>query len=212
MSVPEVEGVLEQLQYVFAGLVASWVFYGLTNYKRPTPFDRLVQAIVYTIIIQLTAEFIAKTVEDTGLATYGHVAASPVLILGLSFSLGFILAVAANNDWPHKWLVRFPSKWNWKITSKSVYGSNLSHAFETRSEYIVLTLKNSRRIYGWPQVWPDHPGEDYFILTAYEWLPEAGDGSISPTANHQKPSGGVILIAAKDVDVIEFIPNEEIIS
>ena len=191
---------LELLRYVLAGLIASSVFYGLTNYKRPSPFERVVQALVYTAIVQLAAEFIA------GVAGVPELASSLAFVLLLSAALGFILAVAANNGLPHKWLVNVQGR-NWKITSKTVYGSNLSHAFETRREYVALTLKNGRRVYGWPELWPDHPDEDHFLLLDYEWLPRADGGPAA--ADEKKSSQGAILIAAKDVDVVEFVPNKE---
>ena len=208
------------VQYVFAGLVASWVFYGLTPYKRPTPFDRVAQALVYTVVIQLSAQGVAAVADAEKLAD------SLPLVLLLSVLLGFFLAVAANNNWPHKWLVRFPPEWLdrvppggkwmewlWKITSQSTHDNNLSRAMETRKgEYIVLVLKNGRRIYGWPESWPDHPDEDFFLLIAYEWLPGPGDDADAVAAANEKiHPNGAILIAAKDVDVIEFIPNEETI-
>ena len=197
------------VQYVFAGLVASWVFYGLTPYKRPTPFDRVVQALVYTVVIQLSAQGVAAVADAKELAD------SLPLVLLLSVLLGFFLAVAANNDWPFRWLARFPPDWRgirrlWKITSQSAYGNNLSHAFETREEYVVLALRDGRRVYGWPVSWPDHPDEDYFTLTAYEWLSGANDdASAASAANRTIRPEGVILIAAKDVDVIEFVPQQE---
>ena len=223
---------LELLQYVFAGLVASWVFYGLTTYKRPTPFERLVQALIYTAVVQLTAGFIVNVAGEGWWAKAADISAgeenliaSPLLVLTLALALGFILAVAANNNFPHKHLIKFPpnwwwTKWLWKITSKSLYGNNLSHAFETRNEYVVLTMKNGRRIFGWPELWPDHPHEDYFLLLNYEWLLQETDGDsagegekgvvdASAAGGEKKLSQGAILIAAKDVDVVEFIHSEK---
>ena len=222
---------LELMQYVFAGLVASWVYYGLTPYKRPTPFERVVQALIYTAAIRLLAEFAVAAVgegfwaESVADAEGGKkLAATSALVLALSLALGFVLALAANNNWPHKWLVRFPPEWLdrvppegkwmewlWKITGQSTHDNNLSYAMETRNgEYVVLVLKNGRRIYGWPESWPDHPDEDFFLLVAYEWLPGPRDDADAVAAANEKiHPNGAILIAAKDVDVIEFIPNEE---
>ena len=216
------------VQYVFAGLVASWVFYGLTPYKEPQPFDRIVRALIYTAVIQLSAELITATAGEGWWAESvkddkggKKLAATPALVLVLSLALGFVLALAANNNWPHKWLVRFPpeqwkekwqwARWLWEITSQSTHDNNLSYAMETRKgQYVVLVLKNGRRIYGWPESWPDHPDEDFFLLVAYEWLPGPRDDADAVAAANEKiHPNGAILIAAKDVDVIEFIPNEE---
>ena len=214
---------LDLLQYVFAGLVASWVFYGLTPYKEPQPFNRIVRALVYTAVIRLLAEFVivaagdgwwAESIADP--AGGGKLAATPPLVLLLSLFLGGFLALAANNNWPHKHLVNFPPRWKWaaglwEITSQSTHDNNLSYAMETRKgEYVVLVLKNGRRIYGWPESWPDHPDEDFFLLTAYEWLPGPDDDAAAVSAaNREIHPKGAILIAAKEVDVVEFVPSEK---
>ena len=178
---------LELLQYVFAGLTASWVFYGLTPYKEPKPFDRVVRALIYTAVIGLLAELIAADPARKELTN------SPAFILGLSLFLGFILAVMANNNWPHKHLVRFPPKWKWtkclwEITSQSTHENNLSYAMETRKgDLVVLVLRDGRRIYGWPDSWPDHSENDFFLLTGYEWLPNPSDDADAiSAANLQK--------------------------
>lgn len=213
---------LELLQYVFAGLVASWVFYGLTPYREPQPFNRVVRALIYTAVIQLSAEFIVALSDDGGwqvksvAAANGgaRLAASPLLVWLLSFGLGFALALMANNNWPHKWLIRFPpewkwTKWLWRVTNQSSHENNLSYTmWMRRGDFIVLALKNGRRVYGWPDSWPDHPDEDFFLLSNYEWLPGARDDPAAVAAANQKiPPKGAILISAKDVDVIEFVPD-----
>ena len=211
------------VQYLFAGLVASWVFYGLTPYKEPQPFDRIVRALIYTAVIQLSAELITATAGEGWWAESvkdakgkEKLAATPALVLVLSLGLGFVLALAANNNWPHKWLALFPPKckcvaWMWKITSQSTHGNNLSLVFETRrGEFVVLVLKNGRRVYGLPELWPQHPDEDFFLLTNYKWLPGPDDDEELVEASNQKISAeGAILIAAKEVDVVEFVPTEE---
>ena len=194
------EFALAQFQYLLAGFVASWVFYGLTPYKRPTPFERVVQALIYTAVVQLTAEGLAWALGKPDVASH------PPAVFGLALAAGLAAAWMANYDLPHKWLAR------WKITSQSAYVNNFSRAFETRKgEYVVLTLKNGRRIYGWPLSWPDHPDEDFFLLGVYEWLPGPNDDATAAAAivaaNQKISPEGAILIAAKDVDVVEFASN-----
>ena len=214
---------LELLQYVLAGLVASWVFYGLTPYKEPQPFNLVVRALIYTAVIQFLAEFVITCAGEgwwakstKGSNGENNMAATPIFVSALSLLLGFFLAMAANNNWPHKYLARFPPQWKWTawlwdITSQSTHENNLSYALETRKgEYVVLALKDGRRIYGWPDSLPNYSSEDFFLLTAYKWLPRLGDDAAAMNAANQNiHPKGAILIAAKDVDVVEFVPNEE---
>ncbi len=40
------------LTYLLPGFLAAWVFYGLTSHPKPSQFERVVQALIFTLIIQ----------------------------------------------------------------------------------------------------------------------------------------------------------------
>ncbi|OWO67359.1 hypothetical protein B2J67_20175, partial [Vibrio cholerae] len=44
--------VITILQYLLPGFVSAWVFYSLTSYPKPSQFERVVQALIFTIFIQ----------------------------------------------------------------------------------------------------------------------------------------------------------------
>jgi len=37
------------LQYLLPGFVAAWVFYSFTSFPKPSQFERVVQALIFTI-------------------------------------------------------------------------------------------------------------------------------------------------------------------
>ena len=41
------------LQYLLPGFLVSWVFYGLTSHIKPSQFERVVQALIYTMLVHL---------------------------------------------------------------------------------------------------------------------------------------------------------------
>ena len=43
----EIVGVLS---FLLPGFVAAAIFYSLTSYPKPSPFDRVVQALIFTVI------------------------------------------------------------------------------------------------------------------------------------------------------------------
>ena len=49
------------LQYLLPGFVAAWVFYGFTSFPKPSQFERVVQALIFTIFIQAFV-FITKKI------------------------------------------------------------------------------------------------------------------------------------------------------
>ena len=41
-----------RIERLLPGFVAAWIFYGLTGHSKPSPFERVVQALVYNVIVQ----------------------------------------------------------------------------------------------------------------------------------------------------------------
>lgn len=201
-------GSVEMLQYLSAGLIASWVFYGLTPYKEPKPFDRIVRALVYTAIIGLLANMLVFIVGKRPWwpqpGSHGWLLATSLLVFVLSLLVGLLLAIAANNNWPHRWLARFPM-----ITREAVHDSNLSYAMNDRErQYIVLILRDGRRVFGYPSAWPSQPDEDFFYLADHEWL--EGEDDHNDADGTKKPDDSrAIAIAAKDVLAVEFVSDKD---
>jgi fructose-specific phosphotransferase system IIC component len=40
------------LQYLLPGFVAAWIFYGLTSYPKPSQFERVIQALIFTLFVK----------------------------------------------------------------------------------------------------------------------------------------------------------------
>ena len=188
------------LQYLLPGFVAGAVFYGLTSYYKPSPFERVVQALIFTYLIRGIIEVIGyfiKQYEYTGNWWYQEDFLSTLhflIALPLAIVLGAVMSVFANNDKFHE-LLRFlkftkensfPAKSEWKRT----FAGNVKH--------IVLHLNDDRRIYGWPKEWPTDQKGGYFLLQDVNWLGED---------NEYIPMEGVesMLISSEDVKRVEFM-------
>ncbi|WP_425032221.1 hypothetical protein [Pelagibius sp.] len=46
------EDIVGLLQYLLPGFLAAWVFYGLTAHQKPSQFERVIQALIFTLIVQ----------------------------------------------------------------------------------------------------------------------------------------------------------------
>lgn len=52
-GIPELSaGVVSLLVFLLPGFVAAWVFYGLTSHPRPEKFERIVEVLIYTFVVQ----------------------------------------------------------------------------------------------------------------------------------------------------------------
>lgn len=181
------------LQYLLPGFVSAWIFYALTSYPKPSQFERIVQALIFTIFVQAIVFAIRASLLFVGRYYYFAIwdeVSSLIWAIVCAIAFGFIFSYYANNDKLHK---IFRAK---GITRESSYPSEWFGAF-LNPTYAVLHLKDERRLYGWPMEWPSEPRNGHFLITDASWLD--GDKEI--------PITGVdnILIDAKEVKWVEFM-------
>jgi len=182
------------LEYLLPGFLAAWIFRGLTPGPRLSEFERVVQALIFTFIVQSLlfleqAEFVVQwQLIAPGTWDSAAKAAAPALtalIVGLTF------AAAANSDLFHmaaRWLM---------ITKETSFPSQWFSAFTKNVTYVVLQLNDERRLYGWPMEWPSDPHEGQFVLQQASWL----------SGEQEEPMTGVasIVIDVRDVKWVEFM-------
>lgn len=66
---------------------------------------------------------------------------------------------------------------------------------------MVLHLADGRRLYGWPEEFPDNPADGHFVLSEAEWLVERN------SEYQSVPLDGVesIMVRGSDVIMVEFM-------
>ena len=189
------QDVVALLQYLLPGFLAAWVYYGLTSFPKPSQFERVVQALIFTLLVRALV-FALKS----GLLGVGkHWAILPwtddselVASVACAFLLGVVFTYSANNDVFHALMRKL------KITREMSYPSEWYSAFSNHVTYVVLHLEGSIRIYGWPIEWPSEPEQGHFLLTDACWLD--ADNNETPMAH-----GTRVLVRASDVRVVEFM-------
>jgi hypothetical protein len=192
-------GILFQLA---PGFVAAWVLYGLTSYQKPSQFERVIQALIFSFLINALLPF------EKSIALYvgrfislgywnGKSEIAALALTGVAF--GIVGSYFANNDGLYGIGRRL------KLTRRTTYPSEWYGAFSDQIRYVVLHLSGSRRIIGWPRQWPSESQTGHFMLMDAAWLVE--DGREIPLTRDES-----ILIAAKDVEMVEFLRTDEEIS
>ena len=200
MDIPSSE-VIKVVYALLPGFIAAWVFYGLTAHPKLSSFERTVQALVFTGIIQAIVLAFRKAMFLSGgvcpLGTWTE-NSSFVASIVWAFIIGVCFSLFANKNWVHTCLRKCGG-----ITQRTSFPSEWFSAFSQEKRYIVLHLKGNRRLYGWPYEWPDHSDSGHFVLGEAKWLSDGADGKEIPLTTVQR-----ILIPAKDVKIVEFIKNE----
>ena len=182
------------LQYLLPGFVSAWVFYGLTSYPKPSQFERVVQAMIFTLLTQATliiVEFILKTIGKYWFFAKWTDSSNLIGAIIIALFFGFLFSYFANNDKLHK-LFRVM-----KLTHQGSFPSEWFKAFLDPT-FVVLHFNDERRLYGWPIEWPAEPTQGHFIIADPSWLTDDGQ---------EKRITGVknILVNVNDVKWIEFL-------
>jgi hypothetical protein len=190
--------VLALLTQLMPGFLSAWVVFGLTTYAKPSQFERIVQALIYSFIVSAlvaaTEPLLLLAGQFVRLGTWDH-SAEVIASAVLAIALGLLLSFFMTND------AFFRRARRLGLTSRTPFPSEWYGAFAARPpRYVVLHLEGGRRITGYPMEWPTEPISGHFKLTDAAWLDDQ---------NKEIPldTNDSILIAAKQVEMVEFLKN-----
>jgi hypothetical protein len=188
------ENTIELLQFLLPGFLAAWVFRSLTAYEKPSQFESVIQALIFTLVVgafvyaeKSVSLFIGRWI------TLGQWSGqTDALSSSISATLvGAMLAWVANSDLLHAIARKLG------ITKQTSFPSEWFGALLKNVTFVVLHLKDDRRLYGWPREWPSQPGQGYFLLDEPSWVHEASEARLTGVAS--------ILVNVTDVKWVEFL-------
>lgn len=185
------------LTFLLPGFVAAAVFYSFTSHPKPSEFERVVQALIFTIVVQAIVEVLRAVLLWVGGAVGAVAPWTKTGEITTSVSVAIVVGLVAvrimNNDTLHGLLRRL------RFTRESSYPSEWYSAFSRHPDsYVVLHLKGERRLYGWPEEWPTRPDQGHFSIAEAEWLVD----------EKRVLAEGVsaIMVPASEVEMVEFLP------
>jgi len=183
------------LQVVLPGFLATFIFYWLSDSQKPGQFERVIQALIGTAIIQFLASYIqafALMVGEFYCLGVWTEKSSAICSACLAVAFGLLLAYLGNNDI----LYRVARKMG--LTHRSADGSDWRFAHRTlKDRSIVLQLLDGRRLAGYPRSWPTDPEKGHYLMQFPTWI-----------ENDQfVPAEGVsfMLVSGVDVQWTEFL-------
>jgi hypothetical protein len=184
------------LSYLLPGFLAAWVLYGLTSNPKPGQFERVIEALIFTFFIHVMIPVVRGILEFLGKNLYSirpwDATSENICKLMLAISIGVFLAVYTNNDGAHKWLRKLG------ITTRNSFPSEWVGVFSRKITYIVLHLKDGRRLYGWPREWPNQHDKGHFYIQEPSWILQ--DGSQITLENVDG-----LLVSSSAVEWVEFM-------
>ena len=186
------------LTFLLPGFVVAWVLYALTSHQKPQQAERVIQALFFTLFVKAFV-----FVEELALVFAGRwvvirvwdVNAELIASLCTALMLGLLSAYIVNADSLHQFLRRT------KFSTRSSQPSEWCGVLTKHQLFVTLHLKDDRRLYGWPEVWPSDPEKGHFFIVLPVWTHDA----------EPLPMKGVegILVSVADVKHIEFVQRTE---
>ena len=190
---------IDALTVLVPGFLAAAVYYSLTSHPKPKMFERVVQALVFTVIVlAIAAPLAAKFEFHLSLRIGGRSSENDLgaaVLLGVAVLVGGIAAFVVNKDVIHS-VCRYL-----RITKENSHPTEWYSSFYSQgdNEFVVLHLANGRRLYGWPAEWPNSPDHGHFRIKSGQWLDQD---------NKQLVAGRFILIRVQDVEMVEFVQEQ----
>ena len=175
------------------------LFYHLTSYSRPSNFEKVIQALIFTLLIQ-ALEIVGKPyfvgTEKLWSTEAWDKSASFIFSVSAGIVLGIVFSFFANNDFIHR-ILRYI-----KITRETSFPSEWFGSFLVKRTWVVLHFHDERRLYGWPTEWPSEPTKGHFLINNPAWIDEKGE---------EKEIKGVsnILINVESVKWVEFLRKNQ---
>lgn len=189
---------LPVLRAVMPGFVITFIFYWLSDAPKPSQFERIIQALMATVVIQVAVEalrwfaFWAGQFHSIGQWTDTVATAWSVAI---AIGSGLVLAKWANND------AIYAICRHLRLTSRSSDGEwRFAHRTH-KDRGITLQLKDGRRLAGYPRAWPTDPTTGHYLIIQPTWIV---DDTYEPAERITS-----ILISVSDVSWTEFLDRRE---
>lgn len=182
------------LQALLPGFLAMVVFYWLADAKKPGQFEQVIQALICTGLIKILVDGIAVIAVRVGQwGTLGVWTENVATSWAVALAIGFGLALAYFSR--HDVLYKFARKVG--LTAKASVGEWRYAFLRFPDRGVVLSLKDGRRLMGYPLAWPAEPESGHFVIEFPTWV--VGDDLV--------PQDGVtyLLIANSDVQWVEFL-------
>lgn len=190
--------IIQYLQFLLPGFLVAWVYYGLTSHLKPTQFERIIQALIFTLVVQALVFG-----EKVGLTYVGKwwsirpwdIEATLIASLITALLSGLALSYISNTDRFHRYLRKKG------ISKRSGYPSEWCGVFSNYPRYAILHFKDGRRLYGWPEMWPSDPEKGHFFLVSPSWLDEEKQIDLSGVEG--------MLVNVTDIAWVELMEEQE---
>lgn len=195
---------LNILLLLLPGLLAGQIFYSFFRLGEISVSRRMLDALLFTFVIYVlvsafvTWEPLAQVTPSQGGLSYKFSANNGVIWLSLTAVVlaPIIVGFFYFNDHVHGLLRKC------RITTKTSRANTWNDAFLTQNRYVIVTLKDGRRIRGYPTMFSTDPEEGFVYLYNPAWVNDDKVDDEAPDYFESNCHG--FLLNRDNIDLIEF--------
>ncbi|WP_157745483.1 DUF6338 family protein [Thiohalobacter thiocyanaticus] len=195
---------LNILLLLLPGFLSGQIFYSCFRFGEISISRRILDAILFTFVIYLVVstftvwEPLAQVASTESGLSFDFSASKTLIWLSLS-TVGLIPTVVGFiyfNDHVHKVLRKL------KITTKTSRANTWNDTFQTQDRYVIVTLKDGRRIRGYPTMFSTDPEEGFVYLYNPAWVNDNKSDIEEPDYIESNCHG--FLVNRDNLDLLEF--------
>jgi len=196
---------LNILLLLMPGFLSGQIFYSFFSLGEVSVSRRVLDALLFSFVIYLIVssfepwEPLAQVVSSEGALSYLFSENVKVIWLSLGgvVCVPVIVGFLYFNDHVHTFLRKL------KITTKTSRANTWSDAFLTQNRHVIVTLKDGRRIRGYPTMFSTDPEEGFVYLYNPAWVND--DKSVDDDApDYFESNCHGFLLNRENMDLIEF--------
>jgi hypothetical protein len=194
----EVKDLIPVLVFLLPGFVSAGIVALLVIRKPAEPFSRVIEAFIFTMInLALFTSLKSLLTRIPGLKVSGHdffTSGNLTIMTLCAVLVGVAWSFEANNQFIFRLLRKL------KITSRTTKPSVWIDVLSDTRSYVVVHLKDGRRIYGWLLRYSDDASERAIFLEEATWLTEEGTALNDPPVS-------ILLDKDSEIAFVEFVTD-----
>ncbi len=195
---------LNILLLLLPGFLSGQIFYSLFKVGEVAVPKRVLDALLFSFVIYILVsafyqwEPLAQVKSIGGSLSFFFSTNTRVIVLsGLGVILiPIVVGFLYFNDYLHFILRKL------KITTKTSRANTWNDAFLTQNRYVIVTLKDGRRIRGYPTMFSTDPEEGFVYLYNPAWVND--DKSKDDDPDYIESNCHGFLLNRENIDLIEF--------
>jgi hypothetical protein len=186
--------VIPVLQQLMPGFLAMIVFYWFAEIPKPAYFEKILQALISTAIIQIFVSGTESLCYFIGnFIDFGpwSEASTSWTAIGYAFLMGAVLAYLCNND------IAFSLARKLSLTTRASQGDAIHIYKQMAAHAVIIHFSDGRRMMGYIDAFPNDRQTGVYLISSPHWIED--DVAIPSTHTHS------YMIQGTDVQRVEFL-------